>query len=368
MDASADLVSLGVRLLEIVRSGARTATYKPATLLALIDVLAAHADGSGRAPDVVPLDELAERVVALYWPQVRAYDGLDRTAVVLRQVADRNKDSVILRAVRELYEDAVAAGIRSPAGARVRLPGRYAGVVGTVADVLCRYPLERLQRPGGWREGQPYDRPLYDDAAFGPGRRATGVLQLHSGVGEQLLALSALLRPLLQAEWTQQVAAFNDLPSEDLREHLFGAARQDLAPVRELLRDLQHGRCAYCGQTVRGAGQVDHVVPWSLHPQDAIENLVLADPLCNGAKSAHLLDLGPLTTWADRDLAPLAAGAAAIGWTSSPGLVFALARSAYRHVGSARLWAPQGDLRPVGLRLVDRDEVEETILPLLRAA
>ncbi len=362
MDAGAELVQLGVRLLDLVRTGARTTTYKPATLLALVDVLAAHADGAGRAPDVVRLEELAERVVALYWPQVREYDGLDRAGVVLRQVADRNKQSQVLRAVRELYEDGRAVGAGSPARARAALPARYAEAVRTVAGVLVRYPLERLQRPGGWREGSPYDRPLYDDAPFGPGARGVRVLQLHPGVGEQLLQLSALLRPLLQAEWTQQVAALNDLPSEGLREHLFGADRQDLAPVRGLLRDLQDGRCAYCDRPVRGPGQVDHVVPWSLHPQDAIENLVLADAACNGAKSAHLLDVEPLARWASRDLAALGAGATAVGWTSAPDLVRGLARSAYGHLGDARLWSPGG------LRLVGRDEVVERVLPLLSAA
>jgi len=363
VDPGQDLVTLGVRLLEIVRTGARTTTYKPATLLALIDVLAARSDAAGRAPDVVRLDELGERVLALYWPQVRAYDGLDRTGVILRQVADRNKGSVILRAVRELYVDAVAAGARSPAGARAQLPREYAATVRTVTGNLSRYPLERLQRPGSWREGQDYDRPLYDDRPFGRERPGTDVLRLHDGVGEQLLALSALLRPLLQAEWTQQVAALNDLPSEDLREHLFGAQRQDLTPVRELLRELQGGRCAYCGRAVRTGGQVDHVVPWSLHPQDAIENLVLTDPACNGAKSAHLLDVEPLASWARRDLGALAAAAGGRGWSSDAAVVFALARSTYGHSGAARLWSPAG-----GLRLVGREEVEEQVLPLLQVA
>lgn len=364
MDAEQDLVHLGVRLLDIVRTGARTATYKPATLLALIDVLAAHSDASGRAPDLIRLDELGEQVLRLYWPQVRAYDGLGRTAVVLRQVADRNKGSVIVRAVRELYEDALAAGVRNPAGARAQLPCHYASTVRTVTANLTRYPLARLQRPGGWRKGQAYDRPLYDDRPFGQERRPlTDLLRLQDGVGERLLALSPLLCPLLQSEWTQQVAGLNDLPSENLREHLFGAQRQNLEPVRELLRTLQAGRCAYCARVVRGAGQIDHVVPWSLHPQDAIENLVFTDQSCNAAKSAHLLDVEPLAWWSRRDMRALAVGAGAHGWDSRAGVVFALARSSYSHPGAVRLWSPAGGLRAVG-----RDEVHERVLPLLQVA
>jgi len=72
----------------------------------MIEVLASRADAGGGVPDEVPLRDLGERVVALYWPQVRAYDGLDRTAFVLRQISDRTKGSVILAAVQRLYEDA----------------------------------------------------------------------------------------------------------------------------------------------------------------------------------------------------------------------------------------------------------------------
>ena len=293
MDSGQQLVALGVQLLDLVRNGSRTTTYKPATLLALIDVLAVHADAAGRVPDEIPLEALGARVVALYWPQVREYDGLDRTGVVLRQISDRQKGSVILREVRALYEDARERGIRSPAQAALLMPAEHRAAVRLVARNLSRYPLARLQRPGEYREGQPYDRPLYDDTVFGSERQGIGVLQLHQGVGERLLALSALLTPVLQHEWAQQVASLNALPSEDLHGHLFGRERSDLGRVREALRDLQQGCCLYCGAPLRGQGQVDHVVPWSLHPQDAIENLVLAHDRCNGSKSAYLLDLGP---------------------------------------------------------------------------
>ena len=290
--AGHELVALGVRLLELVRGGARTTTYKPATLLALVDVLAAHADGQGRVPDRVSVRELAERVVGLYWPQVRDFPG---QRPYLQQSNDPNKGAVILDAVRDLHGAAREQGVRSPWRASLVLPGEYDRAVRKVAANLCRYPLARLQRPAGFREGQDYERLLYDDSPFGGGVREW--LDLRPGVGEQLLALSGLLTPVLQAEWTQQVAALNDLPSQDLRAHLFGRDRQDLGPVRERLRQLQRGRCLYCDGALRSGGQVDHVIPWSLHPQDAIENLVLAHDRCNSSKSAYLLDVEPLAAW-----------------------------------------------------------------------
>ncbi len=362
MDAGQELVSLGVRLLDLVRTGARTTTYKPATLLALIDVLAARADAHGQVPDEVPLRDLGERVVALYWPQVREYDGLDRKGVVLRQISDRHKGSVILRAVRELYVEARQQGVRSPGRAAVLLPHGYAATVTTVTANLARYPLERLQRPGGYREGQDYERLLYDDRAFGTTAPRTATLRLHKGVGERLVALSALLRPVLQSEWSQQVAALNELPTDRLAAHLFGRERADLGPARDLLRGLQGDRCLYCDGRLAVGGQVDHVVPWSLHPQDAIENLAVVHDRCNGAKSALLLDVEPLRAWASRDLAALAAAAVPIGWRSAPGPVFSLARSAYVHGSRSLLWSPGGT------RLPEPGEIEERVLPLLRVA
>lgn len=352
-----ELVTLGVRLLDLVRGGARTTTYKPATLLALVEVLAVHADEQGRVPDRVSVRELAERVVGLYWPQVRDYPG---PRPYLQQSNDPNKGAVVLDAVRELYEAAREQGVRSPWRASLLLPREHDRAVRTVAANLCRYPLARLQRPPGYREGHDYERLLYDDRAFGGGVQQS--LDLHAGVGEQLLALSGLLTPVLQAEWTQQVAALNALPSQDLQAHLFGRDRQDLGPVRERLRQLQGGRCLYCDGTLRTGGQVDHVIPWSLHPQDAIENLVLAHERCNGSKSAHLLDVEPLGAWTARDLGELADIAGDVGWTSRPDAVFSLARAAYTHASAALLWSPSGT------RLPRPGDLSEQILPRLQVA
>ena len=77
------LVRLGVQLLDLARHGTRTTTYKPATLLAMVDVLAARADAQGKVPDTVPLRAVAERVIALYWPQVRDYAGAAGTPALL---------------------------------------------------------------------------------------------------------------------------------------------------------------------------------------------------------------------------------------------------------------------------------------------
>ncbi len=103
-------------------------------------------------------------------------------------------------------------------------------------------------------------------------------------------------------------------------------------------------------------------MPWSLHPQDAIENLVLAHDRCNAAKGAYLLDVEPLAAWAGRDLPELSRAAAGVGWVSDASTVFSVARSAYVHSAAALVWSPSG------LRHLGRTETEEHVLPLLRTA
>ena len=70
--AAAD-VGFAERLLEVIDSGRRTATYKLALLLALLDLCARHSDTQGRAPAVLYTRDIAAQVAALYWPQVIPY-------------------------------------------------------------------------------------------------------------------------------------------------------------------------------------------------------------------------------------------------------------------------------------------------------
>ena len=58
------------RLLEVIDSGRRTATYKLALLIALLDLCARHSDAGGRAPRLLYTRDIAEQVAVLYRPQV----------------------------------------------------------------------------------------------------------------------------------------------------------------------------------------------------------------------------------------------------------------------------------------------------------
>ena len=62
----ADPLGFAQLLLGLVDEGRRTATYKLAVLLALVDACAAGTDGQGRAATTITTRVLARQVAALY--------------------------------------------------------------------------------------------------------------------------------------------------------------------------------------------------------------------------------------------------------------------------------------------------------------
>lgn len=66
-------IGFAERLLEVVDSGRRTATYKLALLLAILDLRALQCDKAGLAPTELHTRDLAEEVAKLYWPQLTPF-------------------------------------------------------------------------------------------------------------------------------------------------------------------------------------------------------------------------------------------------------------------------------------------------------
>ncbi len=82
----------------------------------------------------------------------------------------------------------------------------------------------------------------------------------------------------------------------------------------------------YCGDRLATRREVDHFLAWSRWPNDAVENLVIADHR-NNSKSDHL---------AADDLAQLVVDAR---WTSKPARTHGLIVNTYAHVASGTpLW------------------------------
>ena len=141
------------------------------------------------------------------------------------------------------------------------------------------------------------------------------------GVGDHLVMLNGLLRPLVHRAWSAMVAQLNDLDESHLESFLFGMDRIALAAVRPGLLDLQDGRCFYCGDALGRSAEVDHFIPWAQYPDDGIGNLVVADAGCNGAKRDFLAAGEHVRRWRQRNLAEglaLVGIADSVRWETHP--------------------------------------------------
>jgi hypothetical protein len=353
-------------LISLLDEGRRTATYKLAVLLALIDSCMLGTDADGRSPAHISTRDLARRVIELYWPQVRPFPvAADRTEVLRQSSQPR---AITVEAVQQLRAAASALGATTPYLAEQWAPAEYTACLDTVELNLVRMPLGKLQRPLGFTEAgsAEYPRFLYDDAPFHAGvtpkhlRAAPLTVDLRPGVGDWLVALSGLLRPLLELHWTREVARFNrqELAEDRLREFLFGTARVALQRLAPGLRELQSDRCFYCSGPLRsGEVEVDHFVPWSRVPNDALANLVLADRRCNNAKRDNLAALPLLERWALRRPDVLASLADEARWPLRSDESMRVARGIYSHQPfGAQLWTAPGVYE-----LMDRERLTQLL-------
>lgn len=344
-DASADpgLLGFAQKLMTVLAEGRTTATYKYAVLLGLMDLCLEKTSAHGLAPTMVTTAELAEKVVDLYWSQTRLYEGRD----VLKQ--NSSGQAEILSRLLEFRRRSAAVALNCRQARRLD-PEGYAKLLGEVEFKLAEMPLPRLQRLGA-----EVDEFLYRVAFQAPGRAVTRRSDLRrddfdnrilfvGNAAERLVALAPLLRPLILREWTALVARFNSFPEAALEDFLFGSTRTPTNSLKAGLREIQGNRCFYCDETLQ-AVEVDHFVPWARFADDGLDNLVLTDRRCNGAKSAHLAATDHLDRWSSRfasgsriatDLESLAQ---AENWERDATRTLGVARGIYLHLPSeTRLW------------------------------
>src|SRR3954451_6456258 len=154
-DSRFDPLFLGQRVVAILETGLRTATYKLATLVALVDYAMEHIPEDPDAPLEVPIPDLAHRVLELYWRQVRPFDGRE-----LRQ--STQLQARIPRAALDLRAAArVGEAGTSLAVAASRAPTAYREAIDEIALCLAQQPLFRLQRLPGTTGSDCF---LFDDS------------------------------------------------------------------------------------------------------------------------------------------------------------------------------------------------------------
>ena len=299
--AGPDAIGFVEKLLILLDEGRKTATYKYAVLLALMDACMERSAPDGGPPTRISTGAIAEKVIERYWPHSRLFDGADGTIVLHQNRGGQAEILTMICAFRERLGPRTATTVGQ---ARIADPDGFAVLVREVEWKLIEMPLPRLQQFGAG-----YDAFLYDITWTTEVRRSdfTGdaydfALRLRPSVGEHLVRLSGLLRPLIQRQWADLVAAFNRsaVHESGLDAFLFGEPRRAPRVLVDGLRQLQTNRCFYCEATMRRAVEVDHFIPWARHPDDAIQNLVLAHRSCNNAKRDFLAAALHLAHWNDR--------------------------------------------------------------------
>lgn len=324
-----DPLALGQRIVAVLESGRRTATYKLATLMALIDHCIENLPDDPEEELPVPFADLAERVLEIYWRQVRPFDGEP-----LRQSTQPTA-----RILREAVDLRIAVGGRdsgiSLAVARLRAPVAHAQAVAHVALALAQQPVHRLQRLGdGGSTCFLYDDSwLHDHVTVRQLEEHDSRIVLFPGVAAALARLAGLLKPTLEILWVEDVRRWNRQLDErvpDIAGHLFGRERISLAPAREALMEAFGARCFYCGTVVGRSAPVDHVLPWSRLGLDGLANLVIACPRCNSDKSQRLPAPRFVEASLSRDRDVVDRLADQLSWPTQRERVVAAARGLYR--------------------------------------
>lgn len=331
-------LALGERLLALLDESARSSTYKPALLLAVLDRAVEHVERPS-----IPVRSLAERVIELYWPQTLVYPT---TGFVLRQNQAGGQAKIVQDIQR--FRSSQRVGLRTlPDGVRAGRP--WERLVEAVELTLAEWPIARLQRPY-----EPfiysYDWTVADTGGWSVKgyRGSTRSIELREGVAPALVGLGPLLRPFITRWWTDKAAQLNPSVEAarsllDFEDFLFGRDRVALARIAEDLLDLQGGDCFYCRTRLAVRREIDHFVPWAHSGDDGLDNLVAACHRCNNDKRAALAGPNHVADLLERNArwhADLASIAATKQWPRNAGRSERVRRQTYlRALDQRMLWA-----------------------------
>lgn len=299
MTTADDPIRFAERLLALLEEGSFTATYKFAVLLGLMDLCLEYSNRFGEPPPMVTTRQLAEKIINLYWSHTTPFESHE--GEVLKQ--NSGKPAVILSRIQKFRTEIATDLGCTLHRARLGNPQEFETLLDEVEWTLVQMPLPKLQRFGGNEDRFIYNIAWDDNvrrSAFRNTYEFDNRINFFASAASHLVRLAPLLRPLIKQKWVEMVGKLNHLEVAQLERFLFGADRVSLQPVRAPLLDLQNGSCFYCGGRLRSTADVDHFFPWSRHPDDRLDNLVVAHPTCNGQKRDFLASAEHLARWTRR--------------------------------------------------------------------
>ncbi len=200
-----DPVRFAEKMMVLLDRGGRTATYKFAVLMALMDLCLEQSAGDGGAPQMVTTRQLAAKIVELYWGHTRLYAGRQ----ALRQ--NTGGQARIITLISEFRTQRTPDPTCSLYRASQYDEAAFARLVHEVEWKLVQMPLPKLQRVGKhlhsfiytihWDDGvsrRHFKSPDFDNRILFAGQAS-----------EHLARLTGLLRPIIHRQWAGMVARLN---------------------------------------------------------------------------------------------------------------------------------------------------------------
>jgi 5-methylcytosine-specific restriction endonuclease McrA len=316
-------------VLRLLQESNRVSTYKPAVLLALIDLALEQKMEDGTARVQILTRDVAEKVISYYWDQTSPFrDGVKNSSRVLLQCTSHKSDSSQASIVSEIkkYRDTFGIPDMPRRAALAADQEGYRRLCDRVEWTLIAMPLPKLQRIGKeskemiysiqWRDGhnnQDTSKTLLQKSGVNKYQldpimnidSIYATIQLLPGVALAFANLHSLLRPHVIQHWVNDVVRWNSLQHSDVSSDVSGFLfsdfrRTNLAPVRDSILDFDSGRCFYCDRSVSAGAEIDHFIPWARTHDDGIHNLVAACPACNQNKSDFFGSHNQLDKWLSR--------------------------------------------------------------------
>jgi len=252
------VIGFAEKMLGLLDEGRFTATYKYAVMLGLMDLCIENTTASGAPPTVVTTDQLAEKVLEMYWPHTSG-------ATIYSQNVGQNTQAEILSDIVKFRSQHAPDPSATLFQSRAYAPDAFTKLLRRIEWKLIEMPLPRVQMIGNAPDPFIYDIAWDATVRRGDIEAATfsREIRFKQNVSEYLVQLNGLLRPLIQRKWAAMVARLNQLEDARLERMLFGFDRVATAKVRTQLWELQDQRCFYCADRIAApnGGEVDHFIP-----------------------------------------------------------------------------------------------------------
>lgn len=275
----------------MLNEGDSSATYKFALLHAIADICVEHPMQQPDGELVIPLDELVDKFILLYWHHATPFAaGANGDTALLKQ--NNGKQSKVISVLFQCQQNDIR-NIR-----QLKQSQYWKEIKRETMTTLKNGPLWRLQILS--KQAECFLYPHTSNSKF---------IKLNPGIAYSFRRFYDLVVYLAKSAWLQKIKSIKDNQlllgtQSHLQEFLFGVDRSALNKARPILIDIQRGVCFYCNKLLNGQrnADVDHFIPFARYSTDLGHNFVAAHSACNNSKRDHLASQRHRDHWQEQNL------------------------------------------------------------------